>query len=259
MSLTYQRCGRRGAPAVVLLHPIATCARLWQPLLPALAEGFEVLSVDLPGHGDSAGVGAQDMDGFGQALLATLEAAGLDAAVLIGVSLGAMVAQAAALAAPARIRGLVLAHTSARTMPGAREAWEARSRAAAGQGMDAQVPGTLERWFTPAFRAAAPLTLGWVAAMVRATPLPGYLAAIRAIQGLDYLDALASLPVPALVLAGECDTAVPVEQTRAIAQRLPRAVFEVLPGAPHLGNVEQPLVFLERIGRFVAELPARAG
>lgn len=241
---------------LVLLHPIATSRALFRPLLPILSRQFALYLIDLPGHGDSAPLPDPEapLSHWAQALLATLDTLQLPTVTLAGVSLGGMVAQAAALAAPKRIKALVLAHTSARTPPASRDAWEQRLHAAETAGMDAQVDQTLARWFTAPFRASAPLTLDWVASMIRQTSTVGFHGAVRAIQQLDYLEGLRALEMPALVLAGDCDAAVPLEQSRVIAEQLPHGQLQVMSGAPHLSNVEQPLAFLEHVGRFVREV-----
>lgn len=252
-TLAFGRCGVRGAPAVLLLHPLATHRHIWAPLVPVLSASYELWLPDLPGHGESPVIESRGLGGFADALLAMMDRARIEKAALVGVSLGGMVAQAAALAAPARVRSLVLAHTSARSTPAAREAWAQRLSAASAAGMASQVDSTLARWFTEPFRASAPLTMAWIAQMIRSTSLSGYGAAVAAIQGLDYLQRLAQLSCPTLVLAGDVDAAVTVEQSRALAAAIPNATLEVLSGAPHVSHVEQPTVFLERVGRFLQQ------
>ena len=252
-TLAFERCGQRGAPAVLLLHPLATHRHIWAPLVPILSASFELWLPDLPGHDESPMCDSGGLEGFARALLAMMDGAGIGAATLVGVSLGGMVAQAAALAAPGRVRSLVLAHTSGRSTPVARQAWAERLSAASAAGMASQVDGTLARWFTEPFRTSAPLTMEWVARMIRSTSLSGYGAAVAAIQGLDYLQALARVRCPTLVLAGERDAAVTLEQSRLLTAAIPTATLEVLSGAPHVSHVEQPTVFLERVGGFLQQ------
>ena len=114
---------------------------------------------------------------------------------------------------------------------------------------------TLMTAFTCPRRPAGstPLTMEWVAQMIRSTSLSGYGSAVAAIQGLDYLQALARVRCPTLVLAGEHDAAVTLEQSRLLTAAIPTATLEVLSGAPHVSHVEQPTVFLERVGGFLQQ------
>ena len=149
------------------------------------------------------------------------------------------------------MRSLVLAHTSARTAPELREVWQQRLDHFQRHGIESQIEPTLARWFTKPFADACPMTMGWVARQIRATSPAGYASAIGAIQGLDHLDRLAEIDAPTLVVAGECDAAVPPAAASAMAARVPHAELLVLKDAGHIGNVEQALSFTEGVGRFL--------
>lgn len=248
--------GPDGAPVVVLLHPLATHSALWQPQLPAWSTRFRVVCVDLPGHGRSPVLPeVTTLSQYAAEVRRVLDALGVDRAALVGLSLGGMVAQAFALDWPGRTQALVLAHTSARTEPAIRDLWSTRLQQAADEGMAAQVPAILGRWFPPAFAASAPMTLQWVAAQILATPFAGYAAAVGAIQRLDHLDRLHRIAAPTLVVAGELDAAAPPALAWSMAERLPRATLVTLPGSGHIGNVQQALAFTETVGAFLVQSP----
>lgn len=246
--------GPAGAPVLVLLHAIATHGAIWQAQAAVWSCIYRVVRVDLPGHGDSpAPQGSPTLHDYAVQVREVLDRLGIEQAVIVGLSLGGMVAQAFALAFPQRTRGLVLAHTSARTEPAVRELWARRLAQAEAEGLPAQVAPTLERWFTRGFAAASPLTLEWVAGQVRATAARGYAAAVRAIQGLDHLDRLGAIRVPTLVVAGARDSAVPPAAAATLAEAMPGARLLVLEEAAHLGNVERPVAFTEGVGAFLLE------
>lgn len=246
--------GPDGAPVVVLLHPLATHGALWQPQLPAWSTRFRVVCVDLPGHGRSPVLpDVTTLSQYAAEVRHVLDALGVDRAALVGLSLGGMVAQAFALDSPERTRALVLAHTSARTEPAIRDLWSTRLQQADEEGMAAQVPGILGRWFPPDFAASAPMTLHWVAEQIGSTPFDGYAAAIGAIQRLDHLDQLHRITAPTLVVAGELDAAAPPALARLMSDRLPNGTLTTLPEAGHIGNVQLPLAFTETVGAFLVQ------
>lgn len=246
--------GPDGAPVVVLLHPLATHSALWQPQLSVWSNRFRVVCVDLPGHGRSPVLpDVTTLSQYAEEVRLVLDALGVDHAALVGLSLGGMVAQAFALDWPERTRALVLAHTSARTEPAIRDLWSTRLQQAADEGMAAQVPAILGRWFPPDFAASAPMTLQWVAEQIASTPFEGYAAAIGAIQRLDHLDQLRHITAPTLVVAGEQDTAASPALARMMADRLPNATMTTLPGSGHIGNVQLPLAFTETVGAFLVQ------
>jgi 3-oxoadipate enol-lactonase len=252
--LACQVDGPAHAPVLVLLHALATHSEIWRPQLAAWSTAFRVVRIDLPGHGASPPpAGTMELAAYAAQVGHVLDALAIERATLVGLSLGGMVAQAMALQQPQRVQALVLAHTSARTEPAVREVWQRRLEQFERHGLQQQVEPTLERWFTRTFAAACPLTMGWVAAQIRTTSADGYATAVRAIQALDHLDRLAEIRAPALVIAGDCDAAVPPPMAAALAARLRRAELLVIDDAGHLGNVQQPLRFTEAVGRFVQQ------
>ena len=103
--------GSDSAPAVVLLHPVCASREIWRLQVPVWSKSFRLILIDLPGHGLSKALGgAPQLLDFVHALRATLDADGVDKIALVGVSLGAMVAQAFALTYPERTKALVLAN-----------------------------------------------------------------------------------------------------------------------------------------------------
>lgn len=134
--------------------------------------------------------------------------------------------------------------------------WDERLQAFAATGMEGQVAPTLQRWFTPGFAERRPHTLAWVAQMIRNTSAAGYTSAVRAIQRLDHAEALGRLTMPALVIAGEHDLALPIAAATEMAGRLPNGRLLPLPSA-HIGNVEQPVLFTEAVAAFL-DAPVQA-
>jgi 3-oxoadipate enol-lactonase len=244
--------GPRDAPAVVLLHAIATDSELWASQIPVWSQFARILAVDLPGHGASAPRPQIDsLDQYAHALAELLASVAIEDVAIVGLSFGGMIGQAFALNYPQRVRSLVLSNTSARTSAEMKEVWTRRKQDASTHGMQAQVATTIDRWFTPQFRETAPLHVERVANMIRRTSYEGYAAAIEAIRGLDLLDSLSSLEMPVLVVGGRKDAAVTPQVVEAMAQRIPKAQTLLLDDTAHLANVEQPVAFTEIVGRFL--------
>ena len=246
--------GPDGAPAVVLIHSLATSSGMWSLQVPVWRRHFRLVVVDLPGHGASPPPDAgATMAGYAQLIASELDRLGIDAAALVGLSLGSMIAQAFALAHPERTRALVLAHGAAVTGAHLREVWEARIAAFRNGGFATEAPATIARWFTAGFVDNAPLTVAWIESLITETSGEGYIAAIEAIQQLDHSADLHKIRCPTLVIAGEHDFALPPAAGEAIAAAIPQARFSVLKGAAHLGNIEQPAAFTELAGAFLRD------
>ena len=100
MQLAHELIGHTHDPALVLIHGITESHRTWHPLLSALAKGRQVLAVDLRGHGDSDHSDPYDPITYATDVVETVNALGLKDPLVVGHSLGGVVASAYAAIAP---------------------------------------------------------------------------------------------------------------------------------------------------------------
>jgi pimeloyl-ACP methyl ester carboxylesterase len=105
--LHYLTAGK--GPAVILLHGYAETSRMWKPIIPLLAERFQVIAPDLPGIGDS-GIPANglDMKSAANSIHALARKLGVEKARVVGHDIGLMVAYAYAAQFPAETEKLVV-------------------------------------------------------------------------------------------------------------------------------------------------------
>ncbi|MEL6197405.1 MAG: alpha/beta fold hydrolase, partial [Pseudomonadota bacterium] len=198
-------------PPIIFSNSLGTDLRIWDPLIAILDQSplraRRRLRYDKRGHGLTAGGPPRwSLDDLVGDLAALMEAQGLSEAVIVGLSVGGLIAQGLAAQRPDLVRALVLCDTAAKI--GTDEMWNARIAAVEAGGMAAIVDPTMERWFTPGFRAD-PLRLSpWRTMMLRADPA-GYAATAAAIRDADYRDRAAALSVPALAVVGEADGSTP--------------------------------------------------
>ncbi len=229
-------------PTVVLLHPVGLDSTCWVAQVAALAFCFQVLRVDLRGHGRSdtppPPYRLRDYAADVHALVRELRLAPVH---VLGLSLGGMVAQVLALEHPDDVRSLVLADTNSTLGPDARRAMVERGEAAKRGGMASILEATLSRWFTPGFMSSE--IVARTRARLLADDVEGWAAAWRAISELDTEPRLTEIRVPTLVIIGEGDLSVPVSRARAMADRIPGAACHVVPGAPHMAPLENPDLF----------------
>lgn len=250
--LHYVESGPKSGPAIVLIHSLATHGEVWAYQVPAWSVHFRVLCVDLPGHGRSAvSAGAVSLADMAGQVIEVLDHLQIATAAFVGISLGGMVTQAAALNHPQRVSAMVIAHAGARTDAAVREIWDQRIEQFEAGGIENLARPTLERWFPRAFAESSPMTMEWMAGLIEATDPAGYVGAIRAIQALDHLDRLPHVKTPTLVVAGQADAAVPSAVASMVAHRIPNAQLRLLEDTGHMGNVQQPVEFTETVGKFL--------
>lgn len=110
--LLYRKAG--AGPTIVLLHGFPENGTLWDSLIPALSDSFQLLIPDLPGSGESdLPAGELSMDAMAAPIRNMLDAEGVEQAVIAGHSMGGYTALAFADAFPERVKGLSLVHSTA--------------------------------------------------------------------------------------------------------------------------------------------------
>jgi pimeloyl-ACP methyl ester carboxylesterase len=254
-----------GERRVLLLHGFTGAKDDFAEAVDRLADaGWHAVAPDLRGHGNSeqpASEDAYDLELFAHDLWALADVLGWDRFVLLGVSMGGMIAQVAALRHPQRLRGLVLMDTSSGPPEGIDgsllDLGVAVVREHGMETMSQLQDANDDPMATPAslrLRAERP---GWeeyerrkfvaCAAEMWAAMAPKMLS-----QG-DRLDALASLTIPVLVMVGEQDRPF-LGPSQRMAKAIPRARLVVLPDAGHSPQFENTEAWWEALTSFLQEV-----
>ncbi|GAA1296055.1 3-oxoadipate enol-lactonase [Saccharothrix xinjiangensis] len=247
--------GPPDGPVVVLSGSLGSDLGMWDPQVRPLAEaGFRVVRYDHRGHGASpVPPGPYRLADLADDATALLDRLGARRAHWVGLSLGGMVGMWLAAHHPERVAGLVLCCTS--TAPGPPEGWAERAAAVRAGGAVAVADAVVARWFTPGWLAADPGRAARYRDMVAATPAEGYASCCTAIATMRLTDVLPRITAPTLVLSGAEDPATPPEHGERIARAIRGARLEVVAGAAHLGNVEQPGRFTDEVLRHLEVNP----
>lgn len=232
------------APTLLLIHGIGSTRAFWDPILPSLRD-YECVAVDVPGFGDAPAI---DAPVTVARLAAALDDESLGPVVVIGHSLGGMIAQELALRAGDRVRGLVLCNTIPGVTEGAREFNPVLADLAESTGSAAIADALL-----PAMLGPEPLENTdqarerFLADMQAADPT-SLAAAFRAVVTFDARDRLPELSVRALVIAGQYEGNDADQQELA---DLLDAHCVFLPGTSHLAPVESPTAFAADVVPFL--------
>jgi pimeloyl-ACP methyl ester carboxylesterase len=243
MVLPHDEAG--SGPALLLLHAGIADRRMWsEHVAPLAAAGLRVVAVDLPGFGEAAvepGEQAAWKD-----VAETMDALGIDRAILAGNSFGGAVALRVAAVTPERVAALVLVSVDAPDLepsPELEAAWEAEEAALARGDVDAAIAAVLATWTLP----DAPAGLRERVAVMQRRTYALQAAAPEVTAAPDPLEedptGVERIDVPALVLSGEHDMADFRYGAEALARALPQARREIIPGAGHLAPLETPDAF----------------
>ncbi len=249
----YRREGPADAPVLMFANSIGTSLGMWDAQAEALSDRHGILRFDARGHGGSdPDGGAASIDDLADDALAVMDAAGTERVHFVGLSLGGMVAQRLAQTHPQRLLSATCCATGMALTPSS--GWEDRAQMALRDGMEPFVAVSLERWFTPAFRASSPDAVAPVVEMLRATNPTSYAACCRVIRDTDLTPGTAKAAVPMLLVAGRQDPATPVAKLEEIRALRPDAQLVVLDPAAHILNVEQPQALAAALVAFIGRL-----
>jgi pimeloyl-ACP methyl ester carboxylesterase len=228
----------------------------WLPSLAGL--GWDAVAVQLPGHGGVDLAASYGLDAFADFVLAQADELGWDQFVLLGHSMGGMVAQLAALRAPHRIEGLVLMGTGHGPVDVDPDMVEAGKSIVQAGGMAALVEAQRGQPDTPAHERVVRQRPGYAEFMEAKALAMDPAMWLRLIDDMttqdDRLAALASLALPTLVVAGEQDDRF-LEPCRRLAAAIPGAALVVIADAGHSPQFEAPEQWWAAVSEFLASLP----
>ena len=243
--------GPREGPALAFINALGTDFRIWDEAAAMLSRDFRIVRYDKRGHGLSeAGPDRYDMADYAQDLSAILDSLGVARATVVGLSVGGLIAQELYRQRPALFSSLVLCDTAAKV--GTDESWDQRIAEVERGGVEAIADSILQRWFTADFHARrSDELIGW-RAMLSRSPKQGYLAACGALKRADLRACLPAIATPTLCLVGEDDGSTPVALVRETADLIKGSRFEIVRGAGHLPNLEQPAAFASLVAEHVS-------
>ncbi|MGB0389435.1 MAG: 3-oxoadipate enol-lactonase [Ardenticatenaceae bacterium] len=258
VTLHYMLDGLEEGLALVFINSLGSDLRIWNEVVPHFADRFRIVRYDKRGHGLSdAPQGPYSMRDHADDLGGLLAHLGVDEAVLIGLSVGGMIALDYTISPSTssgcdypRIRGLVLCDTAAKI--GTVAYWDERIQAIRQNGMAPLAEPILSRWFSPAFIEQRPADYRGYHNMLTRTPLEGYAGTCEAIRDADLREGVGKIRVKSLVLCGSEDLATTPELVRGLADSLSDARFELVEGAAHLPCIEQPARMAQKIEQFLA-------
>ena len=254
MDLHYETSGR--GPALLFIHGLGSTAQDWTPQIREFSKTYQVIAFDLRGHGQSGKPpGPYSIPLFARDAAELLKALNLEAAHVVGLSLGGCVAFQMALDFPHLVRSLVVVNSAPEfirhSFKTKLEVWRRtvlvrwRGLRRMGERIGARL---LPRPEHAALRAT------FIARFAQNDP-QAYLNSLKALIGWSVTDRLGSIRCPVLVVSSEHDyTALAFKEK--YAQQIPDARIVVIPDAHHAVPVEQPEKFNAVLAEFLA---ARAG
>ncbi|MFN2426914.1 MAG: alpha/beta fold hydrolase [Candidatus Binatia bacterium] len=241
-------------PAIMLVHGLGGSRRTWETLAAALAPAARVFVPDLRGCGDSTrgtrpwtlAQVADDIDEVARRL-------GLGAYVLVGHSLGGVIAQELLVRQPLSVAAAVLISTSSRLNEKATENWRRLADSVEARGLSMSADAAA-RGYSEEFAGRQPDIVAAHARIAAATDPKVYAEQARAASVYDYTTALARVACPVLVVQGLADRLTPPGGSVLLQRALPpNSRLEMIEGAGHNLPIERPRLMADKILAFANE------
>jgi pimeloyl-ACP methyl ester carboxylesterase len=262
------RTGDVETQPLVFIHGLSGCWANWLEQLPVLAAERRVVTLDLPGFGYSPmPAGEITISGYARLLDRLLGELGIDAAAVVGNSMGGFIAAELAIAFPQRVERLVLIsaagisttgnHATTRVLPSLRRletvlagtgAWIASKSDTV-----ARRARLREALLYVVTRHPDRLPAALAAEQLRGAGKPGFLQALQSILEYDFRERLPEIACPTLIVWGEGDRLIPVHDADVFEELIPDSHKVIFEDTGHMAMLERPAAFNALLKDFLDE------
>ena len=239
----------------VFINSLGTDFRIWDGVVDELKAHSSVLCFDKMGHGLSqVSEKPYKIADYASDVISLMDSLHIGKAILVGLSIGGVIAQYMAIHHPERIEKLVVSNSAPKV--GTFESWATRIDKVKNEGIAAIADGILKVWFSEHFRAGRTAELAGYKQMLCNSNIAGYLKACEALQVNDLTGNIKNIKLPALFIAGSEDGSVNPVMVKQAAEQLPGAAYTEIPGVGHIPCAEQPELYADILLKFAKNTPA---
>jgi pimeloyl-ACP methyl ester carboxylesterase len=255
-------------PPLVFVHGLSGSWPNWLEQLPVFAAQHRVVALDLPGFGHSP-MPAQEITiaGYARLLDGLLSRLRIDAAAVVGNSMGGFIAAELAIAFPQRVERLVLVSAAgistfgdrrtARAIPTLRRGERVLTASAAWLASRSDAVARRARLrealMNVVVRHPAQLPAALAAEQLRGSGKPGFMQGLAAVIDYDVSDRLAEIAAPTLVVWGDGDRLIDVADAEVFGRLIPDARVVIFEDTGHMAMLERPAAFNALLADFLAE------
>jgi pimeloyl-ACP methyl ester carboxylesterase len=255
-------------PPLLFVHGLSGCWQNWLENLPHFAATRRCVAVDLPGFGASE-MPREDIAiaGYARFLDRLCDTLGIDAAAVVGNSMGGFVAAELAIAFPQRVERLMLVSAAGITaehlhadaiMTGARVIAATADWAASRHEAFARRPALRRLALSLVVRHPHKLSAALAFELMEGSGKPGFLPAMAAILAHPISERLPEIACPTSIVWGANDRIIPVRDADAFERLIPDARKVIFADTGHVAMLERPARFNALLDEFLAEQPATA-
>ena len=245
----YQTFGDSSHPALIFSNSLGTNLSMWQAQIDFFQQHYFVICYDTRGHGAStAPQGPYTLEQLAQDVVNLLDHLNIEKAAFCGISMGGLTGQWLAIHHAKRFSHVIVCNTAAKI--GQEQAWLDRASLVREQGLAPIASTAAGRWFTEGFVAQNPDVVATLSANLGAGSAEGYASCCEALAVADLTEAIKTISIPVLVIAGRQDPVTTVEDGQFILDRTPSSELFAI-NASHISNIEAPVEFNQALRSFI--------
>lgn len=255
-------------PPLLFVHGLSGCWQNWLENIPLFARSHRVIAPDLPGFGASEMPHDEiSIDGYARFLEQLCDALSIDAAAVVGNSMGGHIAAELAIRSPQRVERLMLVSAAGISaeqvqrdvvMTAGRVIAAMGTRTAARVDAFARRPGLRRVGLSFVVRHPDRLSAAMAHELMQGAGKPAFLPALEAVITHRISERLPQIACPTFVIWGEDDHVIPVRDAKRFQALIPDCRTLVLPDTGHVAMVERPVRFNALLQEFLAERPGDA-
>jgi pimeloyl-ACP methyl ester carboxylesterase len=258
----------KDAQPLLFVHGLSGSWPNWLEQLPVFGAERHVVAIDLPGFGHSPmPSGEISISGYARLLDRVMGELGIDAAAVVGNSMGGFISAELAIAFPARVERLVLVSAAGvsttanpqvlRVLPTMRRL--ERMLLASGAWVAARSdtltrrPRTRDALLNVVTRHPGRLPSALAAEQLRGAGTQGFIEALQSILDYDVRERLPEIACPTLIVWGDADRLIPVHDADVFAELIPNSRKVIFEDTGHMSMLERPVAFNALLEEFLAE------
>jgi 3-oxoadipate enol-lactonase len=242
-------------PPIVFVHGLGATSNVWHAQRTTLSKYYQVIVYDRSGSGRSQqSREGCSIDAWTDELAGLLDHLAIPTAVVVGHSLGSVVAQRFAGKYAPRTKALILAGGEAEFGPAEKKAFTERARSIEASGLVVVVDAWLNAVLSAATREANPALAGMVREMFLANDAKTYALHCLALRDASVCADHPNIVCPTLLTVGDQDLVTPLSWQQQIAARIANSRIRTIPNTAHMTMLESPAVFNTVLLDFLATL-----
>jgi 3-oxoadipate enol-lactonase len=253
LSLNVRQEGNPAGQTLAFINSLGTDLRIWDDVVSQVADEYHVIRYDKRGHGlsDSPKTPYTIRDHTDD-LAGLLDALNVEKVVLVGISVGGMIAMDFAEQYPEAVQALIVCDSLPKI--GTSEMWNERINTLWQGGMASLGDTILTRWFAPSYKEQHPVEYRGYYNMLTRMPVTGYTGTCEAIRDADLSEAVQYIQCPTLLLCGAEDVSTPPTAMKGLTDLMPNARYIEIEAAGHLPCIENPQAVVTTIQSFLKDV-----